>query len=283
MVQIKNEFLTVTINPLGAELYSIKGTDGYEYLWQGNPDVWAGRAPVLFPIVGGLIDDEFIYNGKAYKLEKHGFARRSEFEVELVEDKKAVFLLKSNKKTKLQYPFEFEFRVIFVLNEKNLEVEYRVDNIDNKDIYFSFGAHEAYSCRGGLKNYYVEFEKQEALSRYHVTGNFMNGESETLPMDGNKLYMKDEFFEADAIILPEIASKKVWLKDIKNKHTVMVDYSGFKNLLIWTKPGAEYLCIEPWNGVPDSVGFDKIIENKKDIITLSKGNNYSLTHIINFD
>ncbi|MBO5105692.1 MAG: aldose 1-epimerase family protein [Clostridia bacterium] len=283
MVQIKNDFLTVEINPFGAELYSIKNNSDYEYLWQGNPEVWSGRAPVLFPIVGGLMDDEFIYNGKAYKLEKHGFARLSDFEVELVEDEKAVFLLKNNDTLRKQYPFEFEFRVIFVLNKNNLEVEYRVTNTDDKDIYFSFGAHEAYSCTGGLKNYYVEFEKDEALSRYFVTGNFINGDTKALPMEGKKLYMNDEFFEDDAIILPDIASKKVWIKNIDNTHTITVDYNGFKNLLIWTKPGAEYLCIEPWDGIPDFLGCGKEIENKKDIVTLSKGTEYSLTHTITFD
>lgn len=283
MVQIKNEFLTVEINPFGAELYSIKNNAGYEYLWQGNPDVWSGRAPVLFPIVGGLIDDEFIYEGKAYNLAKHGFARLSDFEVELVEDNKAVFLLKNNDELRKQYPFEFEFRVVFVLNKNFLEVEYKVNNIDNKDIYFSFGAHEAYSCPGGLKGYYVEFEKEEALARYFVTGNFINGEKALLPMEGNKLYMKDEFFEDDAIILPNIASKKVWVKNDDNSHTIEVDYNGFKNLLIWTKPGAEYLCIEPWDGIPDYVDSGKEFKNKKDIVTISKEKEYSLTHTIKFD
>lgn len=283
MVQIKNEFLTVEINPFGAELYSIKNNQGYEYLWQGNPDVWSGRAPVLFPIVGGLMDDEFIYEGKAYNLKKHGFARLSDFEVELVEDNKAVFLLKNNNVLRKQYPFEFEFRVIFVLNENNLEVEYKVNNIDNKDIYFSFGAHEAYSCPDGIEGYYVEFEKEEPLSRYFVTGNYINGEKAPLPMEGNKLYMKDEFFEDDAIILPDISSKKVWVKNTENTHTIEVDYKGFKNLLIWTKPGAEYLCIEPWDGIPDYVDSDKEFKNKKDIITLAEGKEYSLIHTIKFD
>ena len=283
MVQIKNEFLTVEINPFGAELFSIKNNEGYEYLWQGNPDVWSGRAPVLFFFSCGLIDDEFIYEGKAYNLEKHGFAKKSDFEVELVEENKAVFLLKNNDILRKHYPFEFEFRVIFTLNKNSLVVEYKVDNIDNKDIYFSFGAHEAYSCPGGLNGYYVEFEKDTPLARYHVTGNFMNGNSTPVLMDGNKLYLKDEFFEKDAIILPNIDSNKVWVKHVNNKHTVEVDFTGFKNLLIWTKPGAEYLCIEPWNGLPDYLGFDKTIENKKDIITVSKGNDYSLTHTIKFD
>ena len=283
MVEIKNERLNILIDSFGAELYSIKNNDGYEYLWQGNPDVWSGRAPVLFPIVGGLMDDEFIYGGKAYNLEKHGFARLSDFEVELVENNKAVFLLKNNDELRKQYPFEFEFRVIFKVENNKLVVEYKVTNTDNKDIYFSFGAHEAYACPGGIENYYVEFEKEENLARYHVTGNFINGENTPLPMEGKKLYMKNEFFENDAIILPNIESKSVKVKRIDGSHTVSVDYSGFKNLLIWTKPGAEYLCIEPWDGIPDSLGCDKNIETKKDIVTLSKGNSYSLTHTISFE
>ena len=283
MVQIKNEFLTVEINPFGAELYSVKSKNGFEYLWQGDPKVWSGRAPVLFPIVGGLLDDEFIYGGKAYNLSKHGFARISEFEVESSEDTKTVLLLKSNQAIKKQYPFEFEFRVIFSLEGNKLNVVYSVTNTDDKNIYFSCGAHEAYYCYGGIENYYVEFEKAEPLKRYLVTGNFINGQTVALPMEDNKLYMKDEFFEDDAIILPNISSKVVKVKNIDGEHTITIDYSGFKNLLIWTKPYAEFLCIEPWDGIPDALGSGKKIENKKDIITLSANKNYSLTHTICFE
>lgn len=283
MVEIKNSKLSVAINSFGAELQSVKSADGYEYLWQGDPEVWSGRAPVLFPIVGGLLDDEFIYDGKAYSLEKHGFARLLDFETESAEEKKAVFLLTSNDETRVGYPFEFEFRVIFTLKDNKLEVEYRVDNTDTKTIYFSFGAHEAYSCPGGLEGVVVEFDKEAPRYRYHVTGNFMNGEKEAVETVENKLYIKDEFFEKDALIFPDVKSKKVRVYKEGIDKSVTVEYDGFKNLLVWTKPNAQYLCIEPWDGMPDALGYSKKIEEKGDIIALDSGKTYSLIHTITFE
>lgn len=283
MVEIKNENLKVQINTLGAELQSVKSSDGFEYLWQGDPEVWSGRAPVLFPIVGGLMDDEFIYDGKAYKMSKHGFARISEFEAEEVDTHKAVFLLKSNSETKKQYPFDFEFRVSFVLKDNKMEVEYRVDNTDQKDIYFSFGAHEAYACAGGVDGYLAEFDSDERLFRHMVTGNFINGEKIPVSDGGNLLVIKDEFFEDDALIFRDIESKVVSLYKPGTDKKVTVEYPDFKNLLIWTKPGAEYLCIEPWDGIPDSLGCGKEIKNKDEIVTLSAGKTYARTHTITFE
>ena len=113
-ITILNEFLNVTINSLGAEVESVKKL-GKEMLWEGNPDIWAGHSPILFPICGGLKDDKFIFEGIEYNLPKHGFAKSMEWEVETTEKEKAVFLLKSNDETLKAYPFEFELRAIFTL------------------------------------------------------------------------------------------------------------------------------------------------------------------------
>lgn len=283
LVELKNDVLQVMIDSKGAELQSVLAKDGHEYIWSGDPAVWDGRAPVLFPIVGGIIDDEYTYAGKTYPLAKHGFALHMEFAVEKAEATEAVFLLRATPETKLQYPFDFAFRVIFSLRQNQLSVRYRVDNPEDRTIYFSFGAHEAYACPGGISNYRLEFEKAEPLERLMVDGNFLNGVTLPVLEEGNVLPMQDAFFEEDALIFADIASKQVHLVRDDLHKNVTVTYPGFANLLIWTKPGAEYLCIEPWDGIPDALGADKALETKTGMVALTAGNSYELTHTIIFE
>lgn len=283
LVELNNACLRVTIDSKGAELQSVLAKDGHEYIWSGDPTVWNGRAPVLFPIVGGIIDDEYTYAGKTYPLAKHGFARLMDFTVEKAEATEAIFLLTATPETKRQYPFNFAFRVIFSLKQNTISVEYRVDNPEERTLYFSFGAHEAYACPGGISNYRLEFEQAAPTERFLVDGNFLNGVSVPVPSQGNILPMQDAFFEEDALIFPNIASKKVRLVRDDLKKNVTVTYPGFDNLLIWTKPGAEYLCIEPWDGIPDAVGADKALETKTGMVALAAGESYGLTHTIIFE
>lgn len=282
MVALKNNNLTVEINPHGAELWSVTGADGFAYLWQGDPAVWAGRAPVLFPIVGGLRDDVFYYCGKPYHLPKHGFARTSDFTVETLREDSAVFLLRSNESTKQSYPFDFAFRVGFRLCENRLAIEYRVDNTDDKEIYFSFGAHEAYACAGGIEGYQLEFPAPETLSRLMVDGNLLNGKAVPVMENSRILPLKNRYFEDDALIFKAINSKQVTLTGFPGARRVTVDYPGFSQLLVWTKPGAEYICIEPWDGIPDSVGCKQDITKKEGIVALQPGKTYALTHTVTF-
>lgn len=77
---LENDVISVVINSIGAELYSIKTkADGCEYLWQGDPEYWSGRSYNLFPICGRLTEGKYTYNGKTCEMNLHGFARDSEF------------------------------------------------------------------------------------------------------------------------------------------------------------------------------------------------------------
>ena len=166
---ISNDFLTVTISSLGAEIISVNKC-GKEMLWDGNPDFWTGHAPVLFPICGGLKDNKFQYEGKEYNLLKHGFARIKEFKVESKEKEKAVFLLCSDDETLKIYPFKFELRIIYTLEKTKVTVEYNVRNLSDGEMYYSIGAHEAYACDGGIDGYTVEFEKEEDFNSAVLEG-----------------------------------------------------------------------------------------------------------------
>ena len=280
-VKIKNSSLAVTISSMGAEITSVKKGEK-ELIWQADPSVWKGHAPLLFPICGGLKDDKFIYDGKEYIIAKHGFARNSEFEVETASKDNATFLLKSNDETKKCYPFDFELRVIYSLKENELTVTYDIKNTTDGDMYFSIGSHEAYSCPNGISEWSVIFDKEENLIATPVDGPLLTYDENILAKSTRILLLKDEYFEIDALVFLNLKSRKLTLKNDKTGDEIKLDFDGFPYLLIWTKPNAKYICLEPWCGIPDYLDSDFDITKKKGIIRLQKGENAIRTHKILF-
>ncbi len=280
-IKIFNDKLSIELSKTGAEMKSLK-YKGKERLWDGNPEVWSGQAPILFPICGGLKNDEYIYNGKSYTIPKHGFARRKTFDLESCNDNSAVFILKSNDETKKCYPFDFELRVIYTVEDSTVTVEYDVKNTGNGVMYFSIGSHEAYSCPGGIENYSIEFEKEEKLNASLLDGNLLRYETVPVPTDGKTLHLRDEYFENDAIVLTDLKSRSVVLKRNTGNERIRVDFCECPYLLLWMIPGAEYICIEPWNGIPDYVDSDCRIENKKGIIAIKTNETKTIRHTISF-
>ena len=279
IITISNNTLTVTISTKGAEIKSIK-KNGKEIIWEGDPSVWSGQTPILFPICGGLKDDKFIYGGKEYTLEKHGYARISEFEIEKADKSSAVFLLKSNEESLKKYPFEYEFRVFFTLDENTLKVDYTAKNTGDKTMYYAAGAHEAYACANGIEEWSVIFEKDEEFKRTVLNGNLLELTPVPFAENGKELPLKNEYFETDAIVLENLKSRRVTLKNRNTKENIDVEFEGNDYLLIWTKPGANYICIEPWGALPDFVDSDNRLEHKKGITALAKGEEHTNSHKI---
>ena len=280
-VKIKNSSLAVTISSMGAEITSVKKGEK-ELIWQADPNVWKGHAPLLFPICGGLKEYKFIYGGKSYIMPKHGFARNSEFEVETVKENSATFLLRSNDETRKCYPFDFELRVIYSLIENELTVTYDIKNTTDGDMYFSIGSHEAYSCPDGISEWSVIFDKEEDLIATPVDGPLLTYDENVLAKNTRILPLKDEYFEIDALVFQNLKSRKLTLKNDKIGYQIGLDFDGFPYLLIWTKPNAKYICLEPWCGIPDFVDSSFDITKKKGIICLRKGENATRTHKILF-
>ncbi len=277
--EIKNDFLTVKISSLGAEIQSV--TDGEkEYIWNGDEKFWTGKAPVLFPICGGLPDDEFTYKGNSYTLKKHGFTRHSEFEVEKKEEDRIVFLLKSNEETLRQYPFEFELRQIYELSGNMLKVETAVNNLTDGEMYFTTGSHEAYACPEGIEDYKIIFDKDEELIANALKGNLLTENTQVILSGEKELPLKESYFEIDALVFKKHNSDKAVLTN--GKRTIEVDFAGYEYLLIWQKCGAGYICIEPWHGIPPMENSSKAIEEKEGMVKLKKGENYSTVHTIKF-
>lgn len=281
-VKISNDRISAVISTCGAEFKSIR-VDGREILWNGDPEFWGWQAPILFPICGGLKDGKFIYDGKEYFLKKHGFVRGAEFELEKADETSAVFLFRSSKETLEQYPFEFELRAIFTLEEATVKVDYSVRNLSAGTMYYSVGAHEAYACPEGIEEYSILFEKTEDLKATRLIGDTLGHDAETIMENTNELPLKREYFEKDALVFPNIRSRRVTLKNRATGYSMELDFESNEQLLFWTKPGAGYICIEPWCGLADYVDTDYRIEHKKAIKSLESGEERVHTHKMIFN
>lgn len=280
-IKLSNGILDVEIATLGAEILSVK-KDGFENMWDADPEFWQGHAPILFPICGRLKDNKYTFDGKEYEMGMHGFARKSEFLVESATDTSATFLLKANDETLLMYPFLFEFRAKYTLVENKLIVEYITKNTDNKKLYYSVGSHEAYACPEGIEEYGLVFDNPEDLENSLLTGPLLNHTHDNNFGVTNELHLKYDLFIIDTLIFEKLKNKKVTLKNRNTGRQISVYFDDADILCIWTVDKAGYLCIEPWNGAPDFVDTDGDITKKDYIIELEPNVTDSKKHIIEF-
>lgn len=274
---IENDYLTAQINDAGAELHSIVNKEnGVEYLWQGNPDIWYGQSPVLFPFIGRLLDDKYRYNGKEYTMQKHGFARKRTFEVVSCEKNEAVFVLRSDDTTRPDYPFEFELYVKFTLVGKVLRATHTVVNQTDGEMYFSLGGHPGFNCAMGD---YLEFDLPETLDTETIDSESIRIAEKTPVLRNEKrITITEDIFKNDALILSGIRSKAVTLRSDKHDRAVRFTFGDVPFLGIWAKPGAPYVCIEPWCGVNDDRNKRADVSEKEGIVRLPKGGVFDLVY-----
>lgn len=279
MVVIKNEYITAKFKEIGAELKSLT-CDGIEYIWPGDKKIWAYSAPLLFPICSGLIDNEYCFNGKMYHLQKHGYARFCKFKVEALQEERVTFLLTSDKESKKCYPFDYELRVTYLLEEKKLKVKYNISNYSKERMYFSIGAHEAYYCPEGIEEYDVILPEQETLDSIESVGDLVGKRKERILENGNTLALKYDYFKVDALLFKDIKAKSVILKNRNNGRAVKLIFEGSNYFLIWTINGAPYICLEPWCGIADSIDSSKELKKKETLISIESGDEFATEHII---
>ena len=279
MITLKNDKITVKLNELGAELKSLFA-GGREYIWCGRDEVWAESSPLLFPICGGLKDDKYTFNGKEYTMPKHGYGRKTMFEVESATDTEAVFLHKSNDETKKCFPFDYELRIIYSIDGYALKTEYKVDNKSGETMYFSIGSHEGYYTPEGIEDYDVVFPQNETLSSYVLYGNLLSDQKLPIIKDTNILPLYDKYFTIDGLVFKDLKSRSAILRNRKTGKAVKVDFDYAPYFLLWHKPNAPYICLEPWDGVQDIVGSDYDITKKEGIIALDADKTYSGVHTI---
>src|SRR3984957_12805063 len=124
---IRSNGISATVKAAGAELCSLKNIQGLELLWQAGPE-WPRHAPLLFPIVGRLKNDELRHGGKVFPMTQHGFARDLRFDwLERGADS-CKLALSDNAETRSHYPFTFRLTVTYTLSKTGLDFSIEVAN-----------------------------------------------------------------------------------------------------------------------------------------------------------
>lgn len=278
MITLQNGLISAGIKPFGAELSSLRNMQTErEYIWSGDSTYWNGQAPILFPICGRLLLDCFEFNGEKFYLPKHGFARKSQFEIGQVTETEAEFILRSGEDTKRVYPFDFVFRVLFELTGKTLRTTYRVENTGDKTMFFSVGAHPAFACQMGDR---IKFDESETVSTcLFDAGSLRIGEKPFLK-NRKSFAITEHIFDDDALFFHGMKSHGVELVSATGAKIVRVDFGDAPYLGIWAKPGAPFVCVEPWNGINDTPDVTGKIEDKEAILSLPVGQTYAYSFTI---
>jgi galactose mutarotase-like enzyme len=272
---INSGTLTAEINPLGAQLSMLRDSAGRDLLWDGNPAVWAGRAPLLFPIVGALNGGSYRLGAERYALSRHGFARGSRFTVTGRGPSQAAFRLKSDDASRRIYPFEFELDVSFALEGATLAIESRISNRGNAILPASLGYHPAFRWplpfAQSRSSHYIEFDSSEsAPARRLNSDGLLAPEAFPTPIVGRRLALVDDLFAKDALIFDALRSRRVTYGADQGRR-IGVSFPDSPYLGVWTKPGANFICIEPWNGIADPQGFADDFSRKPGIFEIAPG------------
>ncbi len=277
---IENHAIRLTVNESGAELCSlISKNSGRELLWQADPKHWPRHAPVLFPIVGRLKEGKAICQGKEINLPQHGFARDRIFEMKEKTADSISFQLHSSDETRRQFPFDFELCISYRLLDDGVKIGYEVlapdTELNKEGLLFSIGAHPGFNwpfqANGNAEDYTLEFEHPERLETHLLKDGLRSGETKLLAEEASLLPLSHSLFANDALIFNGLKSRWVKLINDRTGQWVKVSIEGWPWLGIWTKPNAPFLCIEPWQGVTDSIDSSENFGEKEGIVKLLPG------------
>jgi galactose mutarotase-like enzyme len=282
MYSIQNKLLKVLIDEKGAELKSVFHQEhSLEYMWSSNPAYWSKTSPVLFPIVGTLKENTYQYKNQRFQLSRHGFARDKKFSVTGQTENAITFSLKSTEETMKDYPFLFLFSIVYTVEENELAVKYSIQNEGKDQLLFSVGGHPAFKLPlvdgTTYDDYKLVFEKPEHAGRWPISKDGLIEKEPLLLLEGtNELPLTKGLFKKDAIVLKQLQSAYVQLASTKTPHGLRFHFAGFPFLGLWAAPGADFLCIEPWCGIADSVDSDQEFSHKEGINFLAPGEEFQV-------
>jgi galactose mutarotase-like enzyme len=272
--EIVSSNLRAEISCLGAELVLLRDAAGRDLLWDGNPAFWTGRAPLLFPIVGRLKNDQLKVNGRPYPMNQHGFARTSVFELVARDQTSCRLRLRSSAKTRAHYPFDFILEVAYRVGGGQLAIDVLVQNPSSAILPASVGFHPAFRWPlpygAARAAHEILFEHEEVGPRAKVVDGLLSPVRYATPITGRRLALADELFAEDALIFLELRSRSLHYGAPQGPG-LSVDFPEMPYLGIWTKPGAGFVCIEPWHGFASPAQFDGEFAEKPGIVPIAPG------------
>lgn len=280
--QISNACLQVSISSEGAQLMSIRGADGTEYLWQGDQRYWSDRAPNIFPYVARLTGGAYTYRGQTYHMPIHGFAPTAEFSLFQQSNDSVTFLLESEDRFYEMYPFRFRYFIRYYLQENILHVELKVENLGENTMYFGLGGHPGINVpleKGlGFEDYYLQFPACSPRRVEFTPACFITGKDSPFPLEESKLPLHHDMFNDDAIVLTGVPGS-VTLRSDAGTHGVTLLAPDQPIYGFWHMPqtDAPYICMEPWSSLPSHQDVVEDLEQQADLLHLESEKTYTTT------
>jgi len=275
-ILIQNEQISLAVDTLGAQMMSLQ-SNGCEYLWQGDPQYWQDRAPILFPMIARLYQEKYLVDGREYAMGIHGFAAQREFSVAEHSRDRLVLRLESDAATLEQYPFRFRLDIQYLLKDSTVEVTFRVENTDCRTIHFGIGGHPGFRVPGEqFDEYRLQFAKPCRPDRVLFSDQLLlNGLTAPYPLkEGRTIPLTHSLFDEDAVILQNTDRTVSLCHGDKPCVTVFfpdMPYIGFWH---WPKTDAPYVCIEPWSSLPGRQDVVEDLSTRSDLIHLPAGESY---------
>ncbi len=277
--ELDSNNLKIKINSKGAEISSVV-KDGLEYIWQAKPEVWARHTPILFPLVGRLKENKFSYKENSYSLPQHGFARDKEFTCVSQKENAISFELQSDTDTKNNFPFDFKLTITYTLKDDSVSCSYEVINPSSDILYFSLGAHPGFKT-DDLNSYTLRF----AAKQYDITlleNGLLSDKKEKLHIHTGELSLDTTLFESDALVFEDTQVEAVELVSPNGKG-VELTCKGWPYFGIWSKKEChDFICLEPWYGIADTVNSNGDITQKKGMIKLDAGKKFECSFGMRF-
>ena len=275
-IRIATDALSAEFSLLGAEMRVLRDEQARDLLSDGPPEFWSGRAPFLFPIVGAVNQDRIHVDGQTYEMAKHGFARKSAFALIDHQADRASFRLEANEATRARYPFAFRLDVHHRIEGATLHSEAVLTNPGDVPLPASFGFHPAFRWPlpwgGARADHKLVFAMTEPapIRRIDTHSGLVLPEPQPTPVEGDILTVRDDLFVPDALIFDQLRSRGVRF-GVPGGRMLQVDFPDMPLLGVWTKPGAPFLCIEPWQGLADPVGYEGDFRDKPHVIEVAPG------------
>jgi galactose mutarotase-like enzyme len=273
LTRIANEHLAIEVSSLGSEMQSITTPDGKNWLWNGDATFWTGRSPVLFPIVGKAPDDTLSIDGKPFPMAQHGFARRREFTLSEASETACRYSLESSGETRALYPFEFRLDIEHSLDGPALTVAAEVQNRGHGPMPFGFGFHPAFVWPlpgADGRPHSVTLDNGAEPKRQPLDNGLLAPVSQPSPFEKGKLVLHHGQFAEDALIFPEGAGEGL-VYAAEGGPALKFRFDSLPNLALWTKPGAPFLCIEPWHGMAARSGGSAELRERPGTMLLAPG------------
>lgn len=274
-ITIASDHLSAAINPFGAELSSLKDADGRELMTDADPAFWTGRAPILFPVVGAPFEETIRIDGTEFAMPKHGFARHMRFETVATGASHAVFALTDTAETRTRYPFAFRLEIAFAIQSATLLIDVSVHNPGDTALPASFGFHPAFAWPlpygRDRADHRIVFaaDEPDALKAIAADGTIAAGAVPS-PLAGRTLHLADALFAHDALVWDPVHSQGVTY-GASDEPQLAIAFPNTPKLGIWTKPGARYVCVEPWHGIADPEGYTGDFRAKPGVFAVAPG------------